>query len=623
VRLWDLKAAPVQTTLNHPGHLFLGFSPDGKHLISAGQQTRLWDLATLEAGSNLATEPLRLPFLPEKLAISPDGKLLASWEGTDVKLWELATGQRLATIPLKPGVKWAGLAFSPEAKTLAIGCYDGSLTLWDVPTQRVRAALQADRDRMQYMVFSPDGKLIAAGGEHGWVQIWDAASGQPKRTIFGSWGHTAAVSFSPDGKTLASGTDHGAISLWDVESAQLRASLKGHTAWIQCLAFFPDGKTLATSSHDRTIKLWDVATGQERVTLKGHESPLAIAPDGHMLASASEDGSVKLWQAATDPESTALKTDLDPDDPDSPVAQNNLGDRQRAAGLPKEAEAAYRQAMARLEKLVAAFPSVLEYRQELARSHEGLEQWDQAVADLSKVIELQPGKLDPLMKRAEFYTRRGRWEQAADDWKHAADDFAKTSEISPDQVVLAYRHALASLGASDLTGYRAICAAMLERFGQSKNSFDASWVAWTAVLAPAAVKDLNQVVQLAETAVHGDPKNYMYQDSLGAALYRSGRLGEAIKKLNEIAANTTPSRSSPAYTWFFLAMAHQQSGHPEEARQWLDKATKWMEQKIQKKDLPWNRQLTLQLLFREAEALLGMKEETTHYEDTKDTKAMP
>jgi hypothetical protein len=55
-------------------------------------------------------------------------------------------------------------------------------------------------------------------------------------------------------------------------------------------------------------------------------------------------------------------------------------------------------------------------------------------------------------------------------------------------------------------------------------------------------------------------------------------------------------------------MAHHRSGHAEDARQCLDNAIKQMEQEAQ--DLSndpgkyWNRRLTLQLLRREAEALL-------------------
>ena len=68
---------------------------------------------------------------------------------------------------------------------------------------------------------------------------------------------------------------------------------------------------------------------------------------------------------------------------------------------------------------------------------------------------------------------------------------------------------------------------------------------------------------------------------------------------------------SPAYTWFFLAMAQHRLGHADEPKQWLDKAVTWTDKTFAEADqgtvdLPWNRRLTLKLLRDEATALLGV-----------------
>ena len=63
---------------------------------------------------------------------------------------------------------------------------------------------------------------------------------------------------------------------------------------------------------------------------------------------------------------------------------------------------------------------------------------------------------------------------------------------------------------------------------------------------------------------------------------------------------------SPAYTWYFLAMAHQALGHQEDARTWLDKANQWTEQVLGDEEEPpsWKRRLTLKLLRDEANGLI-------------------
>ncbi len=59
-------------------------------------------------------------------------------------------------------------------------------------------------------------------------------------------------------------------------------------------------------------------------------------------------------------------------------------------------------------------------------------------------------------------------------------------------------------------------------------------------------------------------------------MYRAGQFEEAAKKLKEaealVSAPRESEKSSPAYTWFFLAMAQQRLQQPEAAKASFDKA---------------------------------------------------
>src|SRR5262249_40400283 len=161
----------------------------------------------------------------------------------------------------------------------------------------------------------------------------------------GSW--TWSVAFSPDGKTFAVASQTGIVRLWDLASGDLLASFRGHTSSVLCLAFSPDGKTLATGSEDRTARLWDTATGQEKVTLKAHTAAvrsLAFSPDGSTLATASADGTVRLWRASTEQEAKAFRTELDPDEADSPAALFDAAGRLKTDGRAEESQRAYEKA---------------------------------------------------------------------------------------------------------------------------------------------------------------------------------------------------------------------------------------------------------------------------------------
>src|SRR5260370_29679915 len=72
----------------------------------------------------------------ESLAISPDGKTLASGSADNsVKLWDVATGQNTTTLKEEAPYLWRSVAFSPDGKTLASGGFFNKIILWDDGTR--------------------------------------------------------------------------------------------------------------------------------------------------------------------------------------------------------------------------------------------------------------------------------------------------------------------------------------------------------------------------------------------------------------------------------------------------------------------------------------------------------
>jgi WD40 repeat protein len=382
VILWDVATDRDSAILQHPsGVSSVLFSADNQQLLagSAGEVWS-WDVSSGRQRRRLPVYPTGAQGIKPgiSLALTPDGKLLAvaTWL-PEIRLWDLSTGTEVGRLEGHTSGVWA-LAFAPDGKTLASGSWDETLRLWDVATRRIRTVLTGMPPAIS-LAFSPRGTTMAIGCQFGGVYLCDGATGANRRVLHGRTGAAHlmfALVFAPDGQALATGEGDGTVKLWDVASGQLQMSFRGHTARPRAMAFFPDGKTLASASDDMTVKLWDVATGQERVTLRGHQGAVtgvAVSSDGHALVSASADGTLKIWRAATDAQARARATELDPDDPDGPLARERWGDQLWANGQAPEAEPGYRQALARWQELAAGFPDVAEYRQHGATTRFKLE----------------------------------------------------------------------------------------------------------------------------------------------------------------------------------------------------------------------------------------------------------
>jgi tetratricopeptide (TPR) repeat protein len=103
-------------------------------------------------------------------------------------------------------------------------------------------------------------------------------------------------------------------------------------------------------------------------------------------------------------------------------------------------------------------------------------------------------------------------------------------------------------------------------------------LAWLLATCPVeAVRDPRRAVELARSAVELEPTSASYWNTLGTALYRNRDWSGAIGSLNRSMSLLGDDFPLLSYNAFFLAMAHWQSGHKDEARQSYDQAVQWMQ----------------------------------------------
>ena len=220
-----------------------------------------------------------------------------------------------------------------------------------------------------------------------------------------------------------------------------------------------------------------------------------------------------------------------------------------------------------LNRLIAARPDDGALREERAAVYGKLGREADRQAELARAFELGADQ-GLVMPRAEELGRGGRWAEAA-------RLLARCGRSGPLSRELAQAWAIACLEAGDRAGYREACAADLACQGPEPT------VVWNALerrvtLRPGAdgLDDYRVPISWFESRLSATPalrpeiKHY-FSNVLGGLLLRSGRIDEAIIRVNE--GMTAPGEAEGPGDWAYLALAHARKGELTQARQWLDR----------------------------------------------------
>jgi WD40 repeat protein len=313
--------------LRHPGVGYVAFVPDGKRIVSAGDDwiVRFWDVAT---GRQLALlQPKEDHGALHAFRLSTDGARLAVAYGEAVIVWDVKSAKPISVArlvhPPSGRTRFAGL--SADLKFLASTDEDRAIRLWDVATGEDLLILHSSGDyTFGKPVLSANGNLLASV-DHDKTPIWDLDSGakEPRLLLLEPGQRAAPVAFTADDKQLiTAGTRSGEgkdargrpllfaeVALWDVATGKLRHVVNAEVPDVgYCSARLSrDGKRVLVGHVDK-LRIWELATGKLLHTIDSYRhqrgappetGAMDLSPDGTMVVALNWDYTIHLWDVRT------------------------------------------------------------------------------------------------------------------------------------------------------------------------------------------------------------------------------------------------------------------------------------------------------------------------------------
>ena len=181
IRVWDVESGRVLSVLReHTDAVFaVAFSPDDKWIASgAGDRSvKIWDaqkgvrLYTLTDATEAVTT---LQFRPGAVPL-----LTAGGNDKTIRTWALeATGGKQVRSVIAHTTPVLAVRYSPDGALLASAGSDRVVKIWNADTWAELRTLDRQSDWPQALAWSPDGRTLAVGRYDGTVSLYDSATGK-------------------------------------------------------------------------------------------------------------------------------------------------------------------------------------------------------------------------------------------------------------------------------------------------------------------------------------------------------------------------------------------------------------------------------------------------------------
>ena len=279
----------------------VAFSPDGKHLLSAGGNgIRQWQVSDgREVWRSFNDDSVYA------IALSRDHKWIVSGSRKGTSVWDAKSHDKVhdigsSSIVLTVDISSNSTKFATG--TGSTGTDSNSVNIWDITTgERLVGPLNHNGSvRVVGVKFSPSGNHIATLTRNHRIRVFNSKNGDQLIEIenqIPSWSAITPIIWSSDGQLFALSTG-GKIKCFDTSTGSQLAEWKIHDdSNLMSIAISANNKFI-TSSAGLFVSFWDTSTHtQLGNVLKDVDQirSVALSPDGTRLATGGYNNKITIW----------------------------------------------------------------------------------------------------------------------------------------------------------------------------------------------------------------------------------------------------------------------------------------------------------------------------------------
>jgi WD40 repeat protein len=225
----------------------ISFSPDGEFLAEGSDYfLKIWRV--LDNGRIINYREIDLSQFNYAtvfdVAISPNGKLVATALSSGIGVWNLATGRRVFYTAADDSFTiYNSLAWSSDSSTIAAASNQTGVELWNITTGENPITLNNPSGSFSTLAWSPDGQKLGVGAEEGIAYIFDTHNGTVLND-FGSGYELNSIAFAPDDQTLALGYGDRTAQIWNLDGT-LQQTIEGFGVGSSDVTFSSDSAVFA------------------------------------------------------------------------------------------------------------------------------------------------------------------------------------------------------------------------------------------------------------------------------------------------------------------------------------------------------------------------------------------